>query len=169
MCQDSSEGVRRGRRLTSWVEQHRWQCASSEILVELHQIDSTFHLCEWDNAPILFSGKYCNLPQSVCGTLGVLMIRAGIYNPTWRTLLSKWCVLDDFKTLFRRCPKPSTIPALPSMSLCKNDGKTILHGEYRSIDGKILYFVGKSHRCVLMPVANCRNTWRTLVLPTSRQ
>jgi hypothetical protein len=64
-------------------------------------------------------------------------------------------MIDDFKELFGRYPKPSTIPALPSTSLCKNDSETMLHGEYRSLVGKILYFVRK-----ISPV--CANACREL-------
>ena len=52
-------------------------------------------------------------------------------------------MFEDFKTLFNRYPKMATTPALPGACLRKNNGEVILHGEYRSMVGKILYFVKK--------------------------
>ena len=52
-------------------------------------------------------------------------------------------MIDDFSDLFGRYPKHAETPGLPGTSLTKNDDDTLLHGEYRSMVGKILYFVKK--------------------------
>jgi hypothetical protein len=64
-------------------------------------------------------------------------------------------MINDFKELFGRLPKVSLLPALPGTTLTKNDGEILLHGEYRSIVGKILYYVRK-----ISPI--CANACREL-------
>jgi Reverse transcriptase (RNA-dependent DNA polymerase) len=64
-------------------------------------------------------------------------------------------MLADYKTIFKKAPKPAMTPAFPGQVLCKNDGNTILHKEYRSLVGKLLYFVKK-----IGPV--CANACREL-------
>ena len=64
-------------------------------------------------------------------------------------------MFEDFKTLFSRYPKMATTPALPGTCLRKNKGEVILHGKYRSMVGKILYFVKK-----VSPI--CANACREL-------
>ena len=78
-------------------------------------------------------------------------------------------MIDDFKELFGHYPEPSTIPALPSTSLCKNDSKTILHGEYREMLVRFYTSFGKYHRYAPTHVVICRNTWRIPALPIGRQ
>ena len=50
-------------------------------------------------------------------------------------------MFEDYKNLFGKYPTCAPTPGLPGTSLAKNDGNTILHSEYRSIVGKILYFM----------------------------
>lgn len=64
-------------------------------------------------------------------------------------------MLNDFQSLFGRHPKIATTPGLPGVCLRKNTSKAIMHGEYRSMVGKILYFVKK-----VSPV--CANACREL-------
>ena len=64
-------------------------------------------------------------------------------------------MINDFKELFGRYPKTSSTPGLPSTCLTKNMDATVMHSEYRSIVGKILYFV-----CKISPV--CANSCREL-------
>ena len=49
----------------------------------------------------------------------------------------------DFQSLFGRLPKIATTPGLPGVCLRKNTSEAIKHAEYRSMVGKILYFVKK--------------------------
>ena len=64
-------------------------------------------------------------------------------------------MFQDYKNLFGQYPKGAPTPGLPGTSLAKNEGNTILHSEYRSIVGKILYFVKK-----ISPI--CANACREL-------
>jgi hypothetical protein len=48
-------------------------------------------------------------------------------------------MIKDFKALFKKLPRTATTPALPGTILRKNDGNTILHKEFRSMVGKLLY------------------------------
>jgi hypothetical protein len=64
-------------------------------------------------------------------------------------------IVDDFILIFGRQPKQFRTPAFPGSVLTKNKGDTVLHKEYRSLVGKILYFVKK-----ISPV--CANACREL-------
>ncbi len=64
-------------------------------------------------------------------------------------------MINDYKELFGHLPKYSLLPALPGTTLTKNKGNILLHGEYRSIVGNILYYVRK-----LSPI--CANACREL-------
>ena len=64
-------------------------------------------------------------------------------------------MVDNFQSLFGRLPKIATTPGLPGVCLRKNTSETIMHAEYRSMVGKILYFVKK-----VSPV--CANACREL-------
>ena len=48
-------------------------------------------------------------------------------------------MINVFIDLFGRYPKHAETPGLPGTSLTKNDDDTLLHGEYRSMVGKILF------------------------------
>ena len=50
---------------------------------------------------------------------------------------------NDHKALFNRYPKDVMTPAFPGTNLRKNKGDTVLHKEYRSMVGKLLYFCKK--------------------------
>ena len=50
---------------------------------------------------------------------------------------------NDYNELFERYPKNAMTPALPGTNLTKNQGDTVLHKEYRSMVGKLLYFCKK--------------------------
>ena len=62
---------------------------------------------------------------------------------------------NDYKTTFGQFPKAATSPALPGTNLRKNEGTPLSHKEFRSIVGKLLYFVKK-----IGPV--CANACREL-------
>ena len=64
-------------------------------------------------------------------------------------------MFEDYKNLFGRYPAIAPTPGLPGTSLSKNDAHTVLHSEYRSMVGKILYFVKK-----ISPI--CANACREL-------
>ena len=64
-------------------------------------------------------------------------------------------MIDNFTDLFGQYPKHAQTPGLPGTSLTKNQGDILMHGEYCSMVGKILYFVKK-----VSP--NCANASREL-------
>ena len=64
-------------------------------------------------------------------------------------------MFKDYKNLFGQYPAIAPTPGLPGTSLSKNDAHTVLHSEYRSMVGKILYFVKK-----ISPI--CANACREL-------
>jgi hypothetical protein len=47
--------------------------------------------------------------------------------------------IEDFKTSLKKLPCTAMTPALPGTILRNNDGNTILHKEFRSMVGKLLY------------------------------
>ena len=50
---------------------------------------------------------------------------------------------DDFKDIFGHFPKDAATPAFPSTTLRKSTGNPVKHKEYRSMVGKLLYYVKK--------------------------
>jgi hypothetical protein len=64
-------------------------------------------------------------------------------------------MVDDYKEIFGRKPKMSKTPAFPGSVLTRNTEEVVLHKEYRSLVGKILYFVKK-----VSPI--CANACREL-------
>ena len=64
-------------------------------------------------------------------------------------------MINDYTTIFGKEPKKASTPGFPGTVLSKNRGETIKNKEYRSLVGKILYFVKK-----ISPV--CANACREL-------
>ena len=64
-------------------------------------------------------------------------------------------IADDFAVLYGRSPKLAKTPGIPGRCLSKNTGEPVHHSKYRSLVGKILYFVKK-----ISPV--CANACREL-------
>jgi hypothetical protein len=52
-------------------------------------------------------------------------------------------MVDDYQDIFGKPPQSAPTPGFPRTVLMKNQGDTLLHKEYRSMVGKLLYFVKK--------------------------
>jgi hypothetical protein len=52
-------------------------------------------------------------------------------------------MLQDYHDIFGKYPRDASTPAFPGIVLRKNPDKVTLHKEYRSMVGKLFYFVKK--------------------------